>query len=56
MAQSHHHDIRPCAALGIPTIWINRLGEPDDPTLAAAVLADLSGLPRAVRALAGIAP
>jgi 2-haloacid dehalogenase len=52
VAQSHYHDIRPCHALGIPRIWINRLGEPDDPTLADRVLPDLTGLPSAVRSLA----
>ena len=27
VAQSHFHDIAPAAELGIPSIWINRLGE-----------------------------
>jgi 2-haloacid dehalogenase len=45
VAQSLFHDIEPASALGLPTIWINRLGEPDDPrptlTLAGvSVLAD----------------
>jgi FMN phosphatase YigB (HAD superfamily) len=31
VAQSLYHDIAPAAELGIPSIWINRLGEPDDP-------------------------
>ena len=43
VAQSHFHDIVPAARLGIPTIWINRLGErterPPDRELN-----DLSGL------------
>jgi 2-haloacid dehalogenase len=52
VAQSHYHDVRPAHALGIPRIWINRLGEPDDPTLADEVLPDLTGLPAAVRRLA----
>ena len=56
VAQSHHHDIRPCATLGVPSIWINRLGEPHDPSLATAILADLTGLPDAVRRLAGTSP
>ena len=30
IAQSIYHDIAPAAELGIPSIWINRLGEPDD--------------------------
>jgi 2-haloacid dehalogenase len=31
VAQSLFHDIQPASELGIPSIWINRLGEPDDP-------------------------
>jgi len=31
VAQSVFHDIAPAAELGIPSIWINRLGEPEDP-------------------------
>jgi 2-haloacid dehalogenase len=31
VAQSIYHDIVPAAELGIPSIWINRLGEQDDP-------------------------
>ena len=31
VAQSLFHDIAPAAELGIPSIWINRLGEPNDP-------------------------
>jgi 2-haloacid dehalogenase len=31
VAQSLYHDITPASELGIPSIWINRLGEPDDP-------------------------
>ena len=31
VAQSHFHDVVPAQALGIPTIWINRLGESGDP-------------------------
>jgi 2-haloacid dehalogenase len=41
VAQSLFHDIQPASELGIPSIWINRLGEPDDPrpnlTLAGVV-------------------
>jgi 2-haloacid dehalogenase len=45
VAQSLFHDIEPANELGIPSIWINRLDEPDDPrpnvTLAGVhVLAD----------------
>jgi 2-haloacid dehalogenase len=31
VAQSLFHDIEPARELGIPSIWINRVGEPDDP-------------------------
>jgi 2-haloacid dehalogenase len=34
VAASLFHDVEPCAALGLPCVWINRLGE-------------TSGLPRA---------
>jgi 2-haloacid dehalogenase len=38
------HDIAPAAELGIPAVWINRLGEEGD-LPRAAELPDLSGLP-----------
>jgi 2-haloacid dehalogenase len=31
VAQSHFHDVVPATALGIPTIWINRLDESGEP-------------------------
>ena len=45
VAQSLFHDIAPATELGIPSIWINRLDEPEDPrpnvTLSGvSVLAD----------------
>ena len=40
---SRFHDIAPAADLGLPSIWINRLGEPAD-TRASAELTDLSRL------------
>jgi 2-haloacid dehalogenase len=43
VAQSHFHDVVPAAALGIPTIWINRLGETGDPA-PTRELRDLRGL------------
>lgn len=45
VAQSLFHDIAPATKLGIPTIWINRLGEPADPrpTRTLASLAGLAG-------------
>jgi 2-haloacid dehalogenase len=47
VAASLFHDIEPCAALGLPAVWINRLGESSD-LPRAGVLADLSGLPDAL--------
>ena len=43
VAQSLYHDIAPAAELGIPSIWINRLGEPADPR-PARTLSSLEGL------------
>jgi 2-haloacid dehalogenase len=43
VAQSHFHDIVPAGQLGIPSIWINRLGERADPP-PDRELRDLSGL------------
>jgi 2-haloacid dehalogenase len=31
VAQSHFHDVVPAVALGIPSVWINRLGERAEP-------------------------
>jgi len=44
VAQSLFHDIAPANELGIPSIWINRLGEPDDPrpTLTLPGVGDLA--------------
>jgi 2-haloacid dehalogenase len=51
VAQSLYHDIEPASELGIPTVWINRSGEPesDRPTLT---LPDLARLPDALDKLA----
>jgi 2-haloacid dehalogenase len=43
VAQSHFHDIVPANELGIPSVWINRLGERLQPP-ATRELADLNGL------------
>jgi 2-haloacid dehalogenase len=48
VAQSYVHDIRPTHALGIRSVWINRLSEDADPSLAAAVLPDLAALPQTI--------
>ena len=52
VAQSYFHDIRPAHDLGITRIWVNRQAQPDDPSLADAVISELSQLPRAVGDLA----
>jgi 2-haloacid dehalogenase len=52
VAQSHFHDVVPATALGIPTIWVNRLGETGDPP-PSRELPTLTGL---ADALDGLAP
>jgi 2-haloacid dehalogenase len=52
VAQSYFHDIKPTSELGITRIWVNRQGEKDDPSLADAVVSNLTELPEAVRRLA----
>jgi 2-haloacid dehalogenase len=50
VAQSVFHDVAPASELGIPTVWINRLGEPADrrPTVE---LPSLTGLADALERL-----
>jgi 2-haloacid dehalogenase len=43
VAQSHFHDIVPANELGIPSVWINRLGEHAEPA-PTRELGDLNGL------------
>lgn len=43
VAQSLFHDIAPTSDLGIPNVWINRLGESDD-SRAGRTLGSLAGL------------
>jgi 2-haloacid dehalogenase len=52
VAQSVYHDIAPAAELGIPSIWINRLGEPDDPRPTRT----LSGVAQLADALDALVP
>jgi 2-haloacid dehalogenase len=52
VAQSLFHDIAPTSELGIPNVWINRLGEPDD-SRPKRTLPSLSGLADALDELAG---
>jgi 2-haloacid dehalogenase len=51
VAQSLFHDIAPATELGLPSVWINRLGQPDDPR-PARTLPSLEGLADALGALA----
>ena len=44
VAASVFHDVQPCAALGLPCVWINRQGEVSD-LPRAGELTDISGLP-----------
>jgi 2-haloacid dehalogenase len=55
VAQSHFHDVVPAMRLGVPTIWINRLGEVRDPS-PTAQLPTLEGLPDALDEAAAAAP
>ena len=43
VAQSHFHDIGPAHELGIPSVWINRLGESAEP-VPTRELSTLAGL------------
>lgn len=51
VAQSYFHDMQPTHELGITRIWVNRQKEQDDPSLASAVIVELSELPAKVAAL-----
>jgi len=48
---SHFHDVVPAVRLGLPTVWINRLGETGEPA-PTRELADLAGLADALDELA----
>ena len=52
VAQSLVHDIQPASELGSPSIWINRLGEPDDPRPTVT----LTGVAELADALDSIVP
>jgi len=52
VAQSHFHDVVPAMQLGIKTIWINRLGETEDPPPTR----QLTGLHRLADVLEEIVP
>jgi 2-haloacid dehalogenase len=54
VAASLFHDIAPANELGLPSVWINRLGErADDGALPDRELPDLNGLADALDELAG---
>ncbi len=55
VAQSHFHDIVPAVELGIPSIWINRLGEEAAPA-PTMELPDLAGLADALDELVAPPP
>jgi len=54
VAASLFHDVQPCAALGLPCVWINRLHETSD-LPRAGELTDLSELPDALDELVPLA-
>jgi 2-haloacid dehalogenase len=45
VAASLYHDIEPASSLGLPTVWINRLGETAGRTKPTKELPGLTGLP-----------
>jgi len=51
VAQSWFHDMVPARDLDIRRVWINRLASPDDPSVADAVLPDLTDLVATVEAV-----
>src|SRR5581483_8228939 len=51
VAASRFHDVVTAARLGIPAVWINRLGEPAEPS-ATRELPDLAALPGVLDELA----
>jgi 2-haloacid dehalogenase len=51
VAASLFHDVVPATALGLPTVWINRLGETADPE-PTRELSDLAPLPGVLEELA----
>jgi 2-haloacid dehalogenase len=50
VAASLFHDVQPCAELGLPCVWINRVDESSD-LPRAGELSDLAGLPASLDAL-----
>jgi len=52
-AQSWFHDIDTAATLGVPGVWVDRLGSGEDATRATVRIEDLRTLPAAVERAAG---
>jgi 2-haloacid dehalogenase len=52
IAQSHTHDMVPAQQLGLHRVWVNRLGEPHDTSVAEAVLPTLEDLVPTVQRVA----
>lgn len=50
VAASLFHDVQPCAALGLPCVWVDRLGETSDIPRAGRI-SDLRALPDTLEAL-----
>ena len=50
VAASLFHDVEPCATLGLPCVWINRMSE-TSPLPRAATLTDLTELPETLETL-----
>jgi FMN phosphatase YigB (HAD superfamily) len=51
VAASLFHDVAPANDLGLPSVWINRLGERPDPQ-PTRELPDLAGLPETLEEVA----
>ena len=55
VAQGYHHDMEPAHRLGLPSVWINRLGEDRDESICGAVQPDLDDLLAAVERVRAVA-
>ncbi|GAA5119620.1 HAD-IA family hydrolase [Pseudonocardia adelaidensis] len=51
VAQSYFHDMEPAKALDVPRVWINRYSDVRDPSIADAVLPDLSAVVETVESV-----
>ena len=55
VAQGYDHDMVPAHGLGLPSVWINRLGEDRDESICGSVQPDLHGLLAAVERVHALA-